>query len=64
MDAALPGRPATEEAGFQTRRTASSSVGRRRLPGYVIGSVTRGVGALVTGLAALFAALHYWPPHG
>jgi hypothetical protein len=24
----------------------------------------RGVGALVTGLGALFAALHYWPPHG
>jgi hypothetical protein len=24
----------------------------------------RGVGALVAGLGALFAALHYWPPHG
>jgi hypothetical protein len=23
----------------------------------------RGIGALATGLGALFAALHYWPPH-
>jgi hypothetical protein len=23
----------------------------------------RGLGALATGLGALFAALHYWPPH-
>jgi hypothetical protein len=24
----------------------------------------RGLAAMVTGLGALFAALHYWPPHG
>lgn len=24
----------------------------------------RGFAALVSGLGALFAALHYWPPHG
>jgi hypothetical protein len=23
----------------------------------------RGLGTLATGLTALFAALHYWPPH-
>ena len=26
--------------------------------------MVRGLGALVTGLGGLFAALHYWPPHG
>jgi hypothetical protein len=24
----------------------------------------RGIAVLATGLGALFAALHYWPPHG
>lgn len=25
--------------------------------------VLRGLGALAVGFSALFAALHYWPPH-
>jgi hypothetical protein len=42
---------------------ASESRLRTELHDAVHQLTMRGLGALATGLGALFTALHYWPPH-